>query len=43
LDTATFTITLTGGDLTRWKSAADRRGISLELLVLRAVERELAG
>jgi hypothetical protein len=39
LDSITFSITLTAGDLTRWQSAADRRGITLEQLVALAVER----
>lgn len=41
LDAITFAITLTGAELTRWQSAADRRGITLEQLVARAVEREI--
>lgn len=43
LDSITFAITLTGVELTRWQSAADRRGVTLEQLEHRAVERELAG
>jgi hypothetical protein len=41
LDSITFSITLTGSELTRWHSEADRRGISVEELVRRAVEYEL--
>lgn len=43
LDSITFAITLTGAELTRWQSAADRCGITLEQFVHRAVEREVAG
>lgn len=40
LDAITFALTLTGEELTRWQSAADRRGLTLEQLVRVAVERE---